>query len=634
MSATGVSSSPTGGPRASDEVPAPGEASAPGGSPAPEGASAFDEIWQWRPLAGGAQVTGLVPALSDDPSCLPAGPLAIPGTLGGLPVTSMAPGAFSGAEWLSEIELPETLVEICERAFEESGLTWIALPPSLERIGACAFRGARKLTDVGFAEGLSHIGERAFEGAPLRYVELPATLESIGRGAFTSAGSLGGWRFKLVVAEGNPRFSSDGHALYERTPRADGAGGDLEAAGGGGSDGAGGLTCLWHWAVEASCEVAEGCTRIGDGAFRGETMLRSVTLPDTVTDIGDGAFEDCQHLWRADLPDGLERIGKRAFSGTRLRELHIPATLVSIGDGALAHLADGERALPAVDVDAANPRYSLASGFLLEDRSSGDGGADLRAIGLSMPAPRTELPRGVRDIAPGCFENAPVRELALWLGSLGARDGAFRGMHSLEVLHIFFEGDGEPTGAGGVADAGGAAGAAAGASGAAGAAAGGAASAGAAASAGSQVDVAFPAGEDSAVLVERCLRVGDDGLVTFDFAAYDAWLESTSDASSLGKPACARCALARLSSPLHLDDALASLLSERLSAAAPALATSLSRSHDFTSLAMLFELGLPDKGATDAALADRRRDEDAEAVAWLTDLSRRTFGTARPDLRL
>ena len=610
----GNSSFPTGGPSAPDEAQAPEAASAPDETPAPDDAPASDEIWQWRPLAGSAQVTGLDSALSDDPSCLPAGPLVIPGTLGGLPVTSIAPGAFSGAKWLSEIELPETLVEICERAFEESGLTWMALPPSLERIGACAFRGARKLTDVGFAEGLVHIGERAFEGAPLRYVELPSTLVSIGRGAFTSAASLGGWRFKLVVAEGNPCFSSDGHALYERTPPADGAGGDLEVAGGGGSDGAGGLTCLWHWAVEASCEVAEGCTRIGDGAFRGETMLRSVTLPDTVTDIGDGAFEDCQHLWRADLPDGLERIGKRAFSGTRLRELHIPATLVSIGDGALAHLADGERALPAVDVDAANPRYSLASGFLLEDRSSGDGGADLRAIGLSMPAPRTELPRGVRDIAPGCFENAPVRELALGLGSLGARDGAFRGMHSLEVLHIFFEGDGEP------ADGS--------------AAASGAASAGAAAGAGSQVDVAFPAGEDSAALVERCLRAGDDGLVTFDFAAYDAWLESTSDVSSLGKPACARCALARLSSPLHLDDALASLLSERLSAAAPALATSLSRSHDFTSLAMLFELGLPDKGATDAALADRRCDEDAEAVAWLTDLSRRTFGTARPDLRL
>ena len=71
--------------------------------------------------------------------------------------------------------------------------------------------------------------------------------------------------------------------------------------------------------------------RVGGGAFRGCTSLRSVSLPPAVESVGDGAFSGCSSLASLTLPEGLRRLGSNAFDGCPLESVTVPASLESTG---------------------------------------------------------------------------------------------------------------------------------------------------------------------------------------------------------------------------------------------------------------------------------------------------------------
>lgn len=53
---------------------------------------------------------------------------------------------------------------------------------------------------------------------------------------------------------------------------------------------------------------------IGEAAFKGNTTITKVTLPDTIVSIEDEAFSQCSNLRTINLPLGLEKLGVDAFS--------------------------------------------------------------------------------------------------------------------------------------------------------------------------------------------------------------------------------------------------------------------------------------------------------------------------------
>ncbi|MBQ7637967.1 MAG: leucine-rich repeat domain-containing protein, partial [Clostridia bacterium] len=55
-----------------------------------------------------------------------------------------------------------------------------------------------------------------------------------------------------------------------------------------------------------------GVKTIGEQAFRGDTALKNVTIPDTVTEIGEYAFLDTA-IESIVIPDSVESIGVKAF---------------------------------------------------------------------------------------------------------------------------------------------------------------------------------------------------------------------------------------------------------------------------------------------------------------------------------
>ena len=74
-------------------------------------------------------------------------------------------------------------------------------------------------------------------------------------------------------------------------------------------------------------------TRIGDHAFIGNTTMRRITLPQTLTFIGHTAFRECTALQEIAIPSGVTALGVGAFFGcTQLAGVTIPESVTAIGD--------------------------------------------------------------------------------------------------------------------------------------------------------------------------------------------------------------------------------------------------------------------------------------------------------------
>ena len=66
-------------------------------------------------------------------------------------------------------------------------------------------------------------------------------------------------------------------------------------------------------------------TTIYKDAFKDNTAIKSITIPDSYTEIGDGAFAGCSSLETVNIGSGLETIGKDVFNGcVKLKDITLP----------------------------------------------------------------------------------------------------------------------------------------------------------------------------------------------------------------------------------------------------------------------------------------------------------------------
>ena len=76
-------------------------------------------------------------------------------------------------------------------------------------------------------------------------------------------------------------------------------------------------------------------TAIGSAAFKSNTAITSVVIPEGVMSIGSDAFNGCTALAFAELPDGLLEIGQYAFNNCAFTELDIPDSVTSLAGSAI-----------------------------------------------------------------------------------------------------------------------------------------------------------------------------------------------------------------------------------------------------------------------------------------------------------
>lgn len=88
---------------------------------------------------------------------------------------------------------------------------------------------------------------------------------------------------------------------------------------------------------------------VGNDAFKSNTTLKSVTLPNTVTAIGDYSFYECTAMTEFNVPTQLVTIGRYGFwCCTKLTSFPLPDTLEEIGEqGMRGMIGLTELTLPA-----------------------------------------------------------------------------------------------------------------------------------------------------------------------------------------------------------------------------------------------------------------------------------------------
>lgn len=311
--------------------------------------------------------------------------LAVPVSLGGLPVTCLEETAFFfGNDSLKRILLPGTLSEMdpgafygldelerieadgCKRFFDRDGVPFerrdgevvlFKYPTgrrgesytvaSADAIGDQAFAGCRHLKELVLAEGVRKIAPHALEGCAVRRLVLPSTLEE--QDVIDLNCSYMPKLERIEVDPGCKRFFDRGGVLY-------------------GDDG---RTLLFvpEGRREAGFAIAEGCEEVHQGAFGGQGF-RTLAIPKSLKDaVGlscnlpeleayraeeggelkslDGVLYTADFKALVSFPRGkqdkrfivppmVEEISAFAFYGSMLKEIVLPGTVKSIGSNAFA----------------------------------------------------------------------------------------------------------------------------------------------------------------------------------------------------------------------------------------------------------------------------------------------------------
>ena len=176
-----------------------------------------------------------------------------------------------------------------------SKVVTLDMPNTVKVIEGGAFMHNKVLTTVRLSNSLSEIGGSAFEGCTnLSTIQLPATLAKIGMRAFAECTSLKQIKIPKSVME----WQSESFALS-------------------------GLETI---------ELEEGLIVLGETAFGG-TNIKSIKIPGSVKIIPRNVFSLCEKLETVILNEGIEKIEVQAFrKNTSLTEIVIPNTVTACSE--------------------------------------------------------------------------------------------------------------------------------------------------------------------------------------------------------------------------------------------------------------------------------------------------------------
>lgn len=141
--------------------------------------------------------------------------------------------------------------------------------------------------------------------------------------------------------------------------------------------------------------ILDSVTEIDSEAFHHCEELDTVTIPEGVTSVADGMFSYCYSLHTVTLPDSVTAIEERAFTGTALTQIHIPANVAQIGTDAFSECF----ALSAITSDSES--YPAIDNVLYEKSANGD--YTLVRYPSQREDPAFKIPNGVARIEAHAF---------------------------------------------------------------------------------------------------------------------------------------------------------------------------------------------------------------------------------------
>ncbi len=307
-------------------------------------------------------------------------------------VESIGDGAFADMQELTKVTFSKSVGAIGKEAFMNcSSLTGSVVLKGTKVVDESAFSGCNKLKEIDLGGDLTSIGGFSFKDcSALESIHIPATVTSIDPTAFDACYGISKVTYDAesmrefvenlfpdVIFMKADSKDEEGHSGREATlyaPKAslieaqmtapwnrfykivckDGSvthttKTDPVASGGlglifgklsdtycevvGTTEGGAGLKEITVPATVESNGTTYTVVQIGREAFKGNTILEKIELPNTLLSIGSHAFKGCQGLEEVNIPDPVYRIGVGAFQGCwAISRLTIPSALTQITD--------------------------------------------------------------------------------------------------------------------------------------------------------------------------------------------------------------------------------------------------------------------------------------------------------------
>ena len=281
-----------------------------------------------------------------------SGELTIPETIEGYPVTDIGEWAFENCTELTNVKIPDSVINIGSGAFQYCNFTSVAIPDSVANIGGNAFYDCANLKSITIPNGVTSIEDSTFYGCTnLTSIIIPNSVTSISSCAFWECTALkdltipdsvtyiGYSAFYRCIGLTNITIPNNVTYIASSSFRECVGLTDIKVA----EDNMvydSRNNCNAIIKTETK-ELVFGCKNtvipnnikcIGYGAFDRCTGLTSIIIPDGVTKIDYGAFSDCTNLISITIPNSVTCIGDATFSGcTALTSVTIPDSVISVG---------------------------------------------------------------------------------------------------------------------------------------------------------------------------------------------------------------------------------------------------------------------------------------------------------------
>lgn len=298
-----------------------------------------------------------------------------------------------------DIVIPETILGryrvtgISDNAFQNcTGITSVKLPESITSIGSCAFQGCTGMQTINLTNNLTEIKMRAFSGcASLRELTLPRSISALGYATFENCASLEDLFIPKEMTGVNNSFMG---CIGVKT-----------------------VTVEEGNPVYDSRENCNGIIKTEENKL--VQGFVTTVIPSSVTIIGKEAYCGLTTLKSFEFPAWVSKLEYRAFCGTGLTEIHIPATLTEINSYfTFAHcdqlckitvsedhpIFDSRQQCNAIIVTATNKLFAGCRTTVVPEGVTSIGQYAFAGNAMSqMPI----LPASVTAIEVGAFEECP-----------------------------------------------------------------------------------------------------------------------------------------------------------------------------------------------------------------------------------
>ncbi len=313
------------------------------------------------------------------------GPLVIPSTINGLPVTSIGTKAFqSTTRFLQSVTFLDSVTNIGDGAFYNvQFLGSVTFGQGLENIGAGAFA----FTDINtptIPNGVTSIGDGAFLGCQfISSVTISSNVSNIGSNPF------GGCPLHSInVDSNNPVYTNVAGVLFDKAQ----------------------TLLIGEPEFSTNYLIPNTVTRIGANAFY-YTQVQNLAIPDGVASIGSNAFANCYFLTNASIPESVTNMGVGPFVGDYL--------------------------LKTINVDANNTAYAGVGGVLFDKNQT-------TILSFTGGLSAFTIPATVTSIADQAFEGSLLLNKVILPNSVtNLGQDAFASCQSL--WGVYFEDD-QPAG--------------------------------------------------------------------------------------------------------------------------------------------------------------------------------------------